>query len=131
MDRLEEYIKELGVDTELNEFTVRDVQLKLPAIKHKWVGRLMREKINKDKLYHERTITINKMADTLMANSHIKLSAPMARNKVEAHDKIIEIDNLIRESKAVIELLEKAEKIFNSMTFDIKNLTEIMKLETQ
>ena len=30
-----------------------------------------------------------------------------------------------------IELFEKAEKIFSSMTFDIKNLIEIMKLEIE
>ena len=74
MDLLDKYIKELGEDTSLDEFTVRDVQMKLPAIKHKWAGRLMRLKLDNEKLKADRG---------------------------------------------------------NSMTFDIKNLTEIMKLETQ
>ncbi len=55
----------------------------------------------------------------------------MARSKAEEHDKIKDIDSQISENKIIIEFLEKVEKIFNSMTFDIKNLTEIMKLETQ
>ena len=41
------------------------------------------------------------------------------------------IDDDIRECDAIIEFLEKVERILNSMTFDIKNLTEIMKLELQ
>ena len=44
MELLEKYIKEMGVDVELSEFEMKDVQMKLPAIKHKWIGRLVRHK---------------------------------------------------------------------------------------
>ena len=37
----------------------------------------------------------------------------------------------IQEISVVIEFLEKTERTLSSMTFDIKNLTEIMKLELQ
>ncbi len=30
----------------------------------------------------------------------------------------------------IVEFLEKSERIFSGMSFDIKNITEIMKLET-
>ena len=45
MELLEQYIKEMGVDVELDEFNLKDVQLKLPALKHKWVGRLDRKSV--------------------------------------------------------------------------------------
>ena len=44
MEQLEQYIKEMGEDVDLDEFNLKDVQLKLPALKHKWVGRLIRAK---------------------------------------------------------------------------------------
>ena len=43
---------------------------------------------------------------------------------------MIDINQQIKEHKLVIEFLEKSEKIFSSLTFDIKNLVEIIKLET-
>ena len=35
----------------------------------------------------------------------------------------------INEEKLIVEFLEKIEKIFSSLTYDIKNIIEIMKLE--
>ena len=46
MEQLEQYIKEMGEDVDLDEFNLKDVQLKLPALKHKWVGRLIRTNCN-------------------------------------------------------------------------------------
>ena len=131
MDLLDKYIKELGEDTSLDEFTVRDVQMKLPGIKHKWAGRLMRLKLDNEKLKADRGRHINSLADQLIKESHVKLSKPIARQTVEQHESIIEMNRTIKDNTVAIEFLEKAERILNSMTFDIKNLTEIMKLETQ
>jgi len=36
----------------------------------------------------------------------------------------------MKENRLIIDFLEKGEKIFTGMSFDIKNITEIMKLET-
>jgi hypothetical protein len=41
---LNEYIDEMQVDLELDELNIKEVQMKVPALKHKWVGRLMRHK---------------------------------------------------------------------------------------
>ena len=42
---------------------------------------------------------------------------------------ISEINEQIEELELVIEYLEKAEKIFNSTTYDLKNAIELMKME--
>ena len=44
MEILEQYIIELERDVKVDQFNVRDCQMKLPAFKHKWVGRVMRHK---------------------------------------------------------------------------------------
>jgi hypothetical protein len=131
MELLETYIQELTQDTTLDEFTMRDVQMKLPGIKHKWTGRLMRAKIDKQQLQREREKTVNKYANILIEESPIKLSFPVAKQKVESHESVAIINNNIHQLNIVIEFLEKTEKTLSSMTFDIKNLTEIMKLELQ
>jgi hypothetical protein len=131
MDVLDRYIAELSVDTALNEFTMKEVQMKLPGIKHKWAGRLMRSKLDKEGLIRKRRQLISKMSNELIERSPIKLSFPIAKQKVQEHDTITDMDEDINNKAVIIEFLEKAERILNSMTFDIKNLTEIMKLELQ
>jgi hypothetical protein len=43
---LEEYIKELSEDLKIDELNLKDYQLRLPALKHKWTGRCIRLKAN-------------------------------------------------------------------------------------
>lgn len=126
---LEEYIKELEEDLKINELNLKDYQLRLPAIKHKWAGRYIRLKLE---IVHD-----NKKLDTLKKAlteevekaAPVKLSIPAINQMIENHSKYKDFRRTIEEKKLAVELLEKAEKTLNSATFDIKNLIEIMKLE--
>ena len=130
MDVLDKYMEELSKDTSLDQFTMKDVQMKLPAVKHKWTGRLIRSKILKKELIKKKKSLVKDMSGKLIEESPIKLSYPIAKQKVEQHPTIIKIDDEISDTESIIEFLDKVERILNSMTFDIRNLTEIMKLET-
>ena len=130
MGILDRYIDELKDDTHLDEFTMKDVQMKLPGMKHKWTGRLIRAKLDIKQLYSKRNKLINELSKQLIEQSPVTLSVPVAKKKVEAHESIIDIDDEIDELKLAQLFLEKTERILSSMTFDIKNLTEIIKLET-
>ena len=130
MEILDEYLDELSQDTSLDEFTVKDMQMKLPAIKHKWAGRLIRTKFEITNLERKRTRLVDAAGKQLIESSPGTLAVPLARSRVEDLDDIQQIKCKIEDTKTIVEFLEKAEKILNSMTFDIKNLTEIMKLET-
>tara|TARA_Y100000310_G_C20331761_1_gene645610 strand:+ start:303 stop:698 length:396 start_codon:yes stop_codon:yes gene_type:complete len=128
---LEEYISELTQDVQIDEFNMKDVQLKLPAIKHKWTGRLMRSKMEIDAKYRQKHQLIEKVADALIQESPVSLSVPMARKTAEDHVDVKKIQDEIKELRLVVEFLEKTEKTLSSITFDIKNIVEIIKLETQ
>jgi hypothetical protein len=127
---LEKYIKEMSEDVKVDEFNLKDVQMSLPALKHKWVGRLMRHKKNINDLLTAKSSTKYKVVRTIQDGSSYKVANAVAEKQAEFHDTIVKINNQVKEEKLIVELLEKAEKIFNSMTFDIKNITEIVKLET-
>ena len=43
---------------------------------------------------------------------------------------MIDMQNSIDDQELIIEFLEKTEKVFTSLSFDIKNIIEIMKMET-
>ena len=130
MQILDEYISELSQDVKIDEFSMKDVQMKLPAIKHKWTGRLIRTKLEIDDNYREKSKLVRNLADMLIKESPVTIGLPLALKKVEDHQKVRDINDKIKRLRLTVEFLEKAERILNSVTFDIKNLVEIIKLET-
>ena len=130
MQLLEQYISELTSDVMIDEFNMKEVQMKLPAIKHKWVGRLMRTKVDIDSKYIEKAKLVQSLAEKLIEQSPVTMALPLAKKKVEDHTAIKALSAEIKELRLVVEFLEKTEKILGGISFDIKNLVEIIKLET-
>lgn len=130
MTLLEEYITEMASDVEFDDFTIKETQMKLPAIKHKWVGRLMRSKQSLHKIEDEYNNIKKNLIEEAKNNSQYKLTDPAAEKFIVRHSTLVKKQQEINDIKLVIELLEKAEKMFSGMSFDIKNLVEIIKMET-
>ena len=61
----------------------------------------------------------------------IKLFSIDSTTNGKAEEKRIQTQIKRKELKLVVEFLEKTEKTLSSITFDIKNIVEIIKLETQ
>lgn len=127
---IDDYLIEAEQDASLDVFTVKDVQSKLPAIKHKWVGRLIRAKRKLNELYMQREETRDNLMVSAKEKAMYKVSDASLEKSVLKTRPIKDIDKEIKEYKLIVDLLERTEKVFSSMTFDIKNLTEVMKLET-
>jgi hypothetical protein len=127
---LEEYIKELEQDLKIDELNLKDYQLRLPAIKHKWAGRLIRLKSSVYSFKKQKETVKTEIMAEINATSPVKLTQPVIAATAERHSKIQEISEKIKEYELLIELLEKAEKTLSSCTFDVKNVIEIIKMET-
>lgn len=127
---IEQYVKEMEKDVFFDDFSIKETQMKLPAIKHKWVGRLIRHKRDLNTKRDEYNKLKTYLIDEAKKNSAYQVSAPALEKIVVRHDKLINKQQEIDDFLLLIELLEKAEKLFSSMSFDIKNLVEIMKMET-
>ena len=129
-DRMIEYIDEMEQDLQVDELTVKEVQMKLPALKHKWVGRLMRHKAIIASLYKKKDTMKKATGDKMKESTMYNMSDIAMERLIEKQDSIVDINNEISEHRLIVEFLEKSEKIFSSFTWDVKNLVEIMKLET-
>lgn len=130
MSLLEQYIDELTKDVEIDEFSLKECQMKLPAIKHKWVGRLVRHKKDLYRAQGERREMVKVVVEKIKDAQEFAMTTPAAEKLAAKHEPIIKIDDQIKDLELVIEFLDKCEKIFHSMSFDIKNLVEIIKMET-
>lgn len=126
---LQEYILDIEKDTKLTSYNIMDLQLKLPAIKHKYVSRLINHKRILGELRLKRTAVAATVAKEIKDKAVYKVTEAMASKAASDHNSIKEVDDKIRETELIIQLLEKTERVLSSMTYDVKNVIELMKLE--
>jgi hypothetical protein len=130
MDLFEKFQNEIKEDVKIDQLNLLDKQLMLPALKHKWVARLIENRRLKNELERKKKILREEVFETLLKGG-VPPGIPKAslQTKIDSSDVICKINQEIDNVSLTIEYLEKVEKIFSSMTFDIKNITEISKLE--
>jgi hypothetical protein len=129
MEIVERYIKEIEEDLKIDEFNIKESSLKTPGRKHFWVSRLINHKRNLYFLEQELESTSKKLVTETREKSPVSISSITLQNAVAESDTIKALVLKIKEEKFVIELLEKTEKTFSSLTYDIKNIIAIMQLE--
>jgi hypothetical protein len=127
---LEEYIKELEEDLKIDELNLKDYQLRLPGIKHKWAGRCIRHKLELANIKTQKTDLMKEVVKQLQEQSTVKMSFPVLERHAEKHADMQAFDKKINELNLVVELLEKSEKTLSSASYDMKNIIDIIKLET-
>jgi hypothetical protein len=129
MELLQKYIKEIAEDLKIDEINIKDVQMRTPARKHFWVARLINHKIELDKLKKKKKSLTKMLLQTAEHKTPVILSKINLEKTIEETPQIQEINDAIKENELIIELLEKTEKTFSSLTYDIKNITAIMTME--
>ena len=123
----EKYRKQVEQDLKFDEYNVQELTMRLPALKHFWVGKLVEAKISLKKLEDKK----KELIDSLQSKTkpEIGLSKSSLSNIVLNNETVREVNNKIEEYKVIVEYLEKVEKIFHSATFDIKNFIETIKID--
>lgn len=131
MDFFEKVKSQIDEDLKLDRINLLEKQLMLPAIKHKWVSRLIEHKRLKNQLENKKkqlkTELLKKIDDKTLPTNLPKLAL---EKKLENSETMTNINDQIKETEIIIEYLEKVENICRSLTYDIKNAVELEKLET-
>lgn len=130
MSRLDQYLAEMEKDVKIDELSMRDKAMMIPGIKHKWVSRLIQEKIHLKKLESNRKRLIDDLASQLQASSPVHFSKTVLSEAVSKSTHIQKLNDDIDEAQIAIEYLEKADRIMTGMGYDLKNLIELIKMET-
>ncbi len=129
MKLLDQYIDEIEKDLQINEFNLKESSMKTPARKHYWVSKLINHKKNLYKLQKERNEIKKSIVNQIIKESPVKVTVPIAEKASYNHEKMVEINEKIKQEELLVEFLEKTEKTFSAVGFDIKNIIEIMKME--
>ncbi len=130
MKVIDQYIKEIEKDLIVDQFNIKDVSMKTPSRKHYWVSKLIGHKRQIINLKAERYDLKRKIVEDIRVQSPVKVTIPVAEKTAWNHPDMIDIQNRIEEQELIVEFLEKTEKTFSSLSFDIKNIVEIIKMET-
>ena len=130
MDIFLKYKEEIDEDTKIDQINLLDRQMMNPANRHKWVARLIQHKRTKNELERRKKLLKEEVIKTLEEKG-IPTGLPKASlmSKVENSDGIKKITQEIEDVDLIIEYLERVEQIFKSMTYDLKNIVDISKME--
>ena len=130
LELITQYEKDIDPCVRIDEFNAKQVCLDLPSRRHYWVGRLMFHKQEVLKLEQLKKRARVKVAESLTSTSPVGLTSKTVSASASLHPVIQKIDGDIEQHNLVIEYLTKVESNFRSLSYDIKNLIEIQKLET-
>ena len=129
MELIERYKEEISKDLVINDFNIKDVQLKLPSRKHYWAARLIDAKINHHRLIKRKKALKETIVKRIVSEAPVRLTQQTAEIAAESSDELQNITIEIKDYEFVIEYLEKVEKIMSGMGFDISNIIKIMAME--
>ena len=129
MELLRKYINEIGQDLVLDDFNLKEAQMRLPARKHFWVARLMEAKIKRNSLFRNKKKLKKEVVKKVILDSPVRISQSAAESAAERHESISKLNESISEQDYIIEYLEKVEKIMGHMHWEIKNIIDINKME--
>lgn len=129
MDELSQLIEEIKKDTQIDDMNILEKQKMLPAKKHYWATKLILFKKEQIDLTKKRKKIIVELVEKIIKESKVSISKQTAEKAVIESKTIKDIDDRLEELGFIVELLEKTEQIFKSMSFDIKNIIELNKME--
>ena len=129
MELLKKYIEDINKDLYLDDFNLKEVQMRLPARKHFWVARLIEAKIKRNTLFAKKKKLKKDLVKKVIEDSPVRINQTAAETAAERYDSVVSINNSIKEQDTIIEYLEKVEKIMSMMHWEIKNIVDINRME--
>ena len=130
-DIINQYLDEASIDTNLSRLEVTSTQERLVANKHKWSARLINHKIKLNNYKFKRFSLINEYITAYQDKEPVRVNRSIAEKAVQNKKEIKSIDQNIENEILIISFLENIYKNISFATNDIKNLVELIKLETQ
>ena len=126
----EQYHDSIGKQIKVDDFNMKEVQMALPTNRHYWVGRLMFHKFELQRLKKMRKQASLKIIEKIKEESPVSLTGRAMDDMINHHEAIRKIDDMYTENELLIEYLSKIENNFRDLGFAIKNMIEIVRMET-
>lgn len=128
-EELNKLIVEFNDDVELNIHNIREKSFLVSTIRAKWLSKYFKEKENLERIKKAKS----KILQQKTSNSQTQESILRLKNEIAVSQNDETIKKLNRMAKITqdnIEFIERSFSILDNISFNIKNVIEILKLET-
>jgi Recombination, repair and ssDNA binding protein UvsY len=116
-------------DVSIDQLNVLEKQYELPRIKHRWLIRHSSMKYKIRDLVELKEKTIEQATNNDKIKQQFKLDPKRVRKLLESDPQIALLTTKIEEYKIVLEYLAGMLEIVSKMSFDIKNIVDLRKIE--
>lgn len=123
---LQKYIQELMEDTEVKLSNVREKSLLCNSNQSKWLSYLFHEKETLNRILETKQKILKKEINNNVSDSVLRLKNE--KNILENNENIKKLNLLQKNVKDNIDFIERALSILSNMSFQIKNIIDIIKL---
>lgn len=129
---LQNYIQELEKDVKLDLANLREKSLMCSSIWAKWLSYLYQEKETAERIQNAKfKILKSKIKDTSSKDTVSVLRLKTEDKLSENDEKIQKLNKLAKQTADNIDYIERALTILQSFGFNIKNVTDILRLNME
>lgn len=124
---LNNYTKELAEDVKLSEYNLREKSMSCSSLWAKWISYLFVEKENLQRIAEmKQKIMKKKMSENKNSDSILRMKS---EEKLSENDENIKKLNVLsKQTQDNIDFIERALNVFANFGFQIKNITDVLKL---
>lgn len=126
-ENFEKIVQDIEKDIKIDRMNMDEKSLQIPSIKHYWVAELYRKKIYMQKLEKKKKEELKRFQANHVGE--IGLSKTGFVQQANNDERIMKINELIEETKIIIEYLEDVKFVLGRVTDDLKNRIELEKVE--
>ncbi len=125
--RLNDYMETLFADTKVTEMNIREMGLALPGIRSKWIKFKYAEEQTLEKLENHVELLVE---EYIAKHGHENAVKFKTKAEAEQSKQVLKTKTAILMQKDVVKFINDAINLnIKSISFDIKNCTELFKLE--
>lgn len=120
-------VEDIEKDLKIDRLNLDEKTLQIPSIKHFWIAKLYKTKINILTLEKKKKERIEQLKNGHV--SEIGLSKTGMLQNLNSDALIIKINDKLEELKLIVDFLEDAKFVLGRVTDDLKNRIELEKVE--
>lgn len=124
------YLLEIKNTLKIDELSIGEFTMKVPAEKHAWNQRLSEHKLELLELERKKKNIFKELNKKAESESPVKISSALMARSLEETDVIKQLNDNIEELKELIEFLERNFRTMSNLHLDVKNILEEIKART-
>lgn len=129
IEAIKKFKGEYDKDITFDEFSLREMMLKIPSLKSKWTAYLSIHETELEYLKRERGELIKFLSSKIKKESDRPMTDNLCENLAKKSEKYIKLNNKIKDMELLCAYLSRVYSNMQSITWEMKNINDDSKME--